>query len=359
MRKIKLILSDLHVSKGKTLEDGSPNLLEDFFYDRELMDLLAWFSTGEYRKYDVELIFNGDFLNTLQVDLWEDSPEIITEDLAVEKVKAIIRGHHELFDALKEFVNMPHHSLTIITGNHDPAFLWPAVRDFFGAFMNAEVRFPLLSCRFDGFHIEHGNQHTAINAYDENKLFIQDGKNEPRLNIPWGSSLVIRFLNKVKRQKSFADKVRPLSRYLIFTLIADPLFGWPAVIRLFLFFITTRFRPGLLNLNELRRTWQILIEGFKIMPNLERAARKMLFAEPDIHTVIMGHSHVCLRRRFRVDKEYINTGTWNDMIYLDIEHLGRHRKLTFAIIEYPESGRPRAGLFEWKGLVRPFEPVEQ
>ncbi len=358
MKKIKLVVSDLHISKGKALEDGSPNLLEDFFYDRDFMDFLGWFSSGEYRKYDVELIVNGDFLNTLQVDLRERFPEVITERIALEKVQAIIRGHPGLFDALREFVHTPNHSLTIIPGNHDPAFLWPAVRDFFGSFLESEVRFPILQYRFDGFHIEHGNQPTAVNNYEEGNYFLHKGHDEPILNLPWGSHFIIGYLNKVKQKRNFIDKVRPLRRYLLMALVNDPLFGWPAVVQLMLFFIRSRLKPDLLNAKELRRSWRILIEGLRFRPNLERAAKKILFIDPNVHTVIMGHSHTYAHRRFRADKEYFNTGTWNDTIHLDIQNLGRRRKLTFVSIDYPENGRPRGSLLEWKGIARPFIPVE-
>jgi len=358
MRKIKLVVSDLHISKGRTLEDGSPNLLEDFYYDREFIDFLGWFSSEEYRKYDVEIIFNGDFLNTLQVDLRESFPEIITENMAVEKVKSIIRGHPELFEALKSFAATPNHEITVITGNHDPAFLWPTVRDFFASFLETEVRYPLTQYRFDGFHIEHGNQHTVVNAYETKKLFLHDGLDEPILNLPFGSLFVIKFLNKVKQRRGYADKVRPLRKYLMGSLLNDPLFGWPSVFRLAWFLIASRLRKKYLTGPEMLKTWKILVEGFRFTPDLENAARKVLFANPDVHTVLMGHTHRAMHRRFRADKEYFNTGTWNDTIYLDIENLGRSRKLTFAMIEYNDKDRPRAKLMEWRGLARPFLQVE-
>ena len=358
MRKIKLVLSDLHISGGRILEDGSPNLLEDFFYDRDLMDFLAWFSTEEYRKTDVELILNGDFLNTLQVDLREKTPTLLTEQLSLQKVQAIIHGHSELFGALREFVQTPNHRLTVIPGNHDPAFFWPAVRDSFGAFFDREVRFPMFIYRFDGFHIEHGNQHTVINSFEPKSLFVHKGVEEPVLNLPWGALFIINYLNKAKSRRNFIDKVKPLRRYLIGAMFIDPLFGWPAMALLILFFIRTRLIPEHLNSKDLRHSLRMLSEGFRLTPNLEAVAKRILFADPDIHTVIMGHSHIYAHRRFRVDKEYFNTGTWNDAIHLDIQNLGKQRKLSFVMINYPDKDRPHASLLEWKGISRPFVPVE-
>ena len=85
-RKIKLVVSDLHLGKGIRLEDGSLNLLEDFTHDRQFIDFIEYYSTGKYRDYEVELIFNGDFFNLLQVDYKDTFPKKITEEIAFVKM---------------------------------------------------------------------------------------------------------------------------------------------------------------------------------------------------------------------------------------------------------------------------------
>ena len=67
IKKIKIVISDLHLGKGKVLENGGLNSLEEFYYSEKLVEFIHYYSSGIYRDYEVELIINGDFLNFLQV----------------------------------------------------------------------------------------------------------------------------------------------------------------------------------------------------------------------------------------------------------------------------------------------------
>ena len=67
-KRIKLVISDLHLGKGRLLENGGINSFEEFYYGDKLIEFINFYSTGVYRESDVELIINGDFLNFLQVD---------------------------------------------------------------------------------------------------------------------------------------------------------------------------------------------------------------------------------------------------------------------------------------------------
>ncbi|MBI4223873.1 MAG: hypothetical protein HY609_02985, partial [Deltaproteobacteria bacterium] len=42
--RYKIILSDLHLGFGPRLPDGSRNLLEEFHYDRQFIELLRHYS---------------------------------------------------------------------------------------------------------------------------------------------------------------------------------------------------------------------------------------------------------------------------------------------------------------------------
>ena len=60
---IILVLSDLHLGKGKFLKNGQINLLEDFLEDEKFYDFCDYYSKGEYEKEEVHLVLNGDILN--------------------------------------------------------------------------------------------------------------------------------------------------------------------------------------------------------------------------------------------------------------------------------------------------------
>jgi hypothetical protein len=55
-RKFKLVVSDMHLGKGRYFRDGTQNILEDFIYDREFSEFLAYYRTGEFADAEVELI---------------------------------------------------------------------------------------------------------------------------------------------------------------------------------------------------------------------------------------------------------------------------------------------------------------
>lgn len=60
-KKIKLVISDFHLSRGRWLADGRRNPLEDFHQDGRFKEFLEYYSTG--------MIINGDFFDPLNVHL--------------------------------------------------------------------------------------------------------------------------------------------------------------------------------------------------------------------------------------------------------------------------------------------------
>src|ERR1700733_5256218 len=100
MKKLKLVISDLHLGRGRMLEGGATNSLEEFYFGQKLVEFLHYYCNGEYRDAEVELVINGDFLNFLQVDYRGHHLTVITESVSLEKLKNIVKGHPEVFKAL-------------------------------------------------------------------------------------------------------------------------------------------------------------------------------------------------------------------------------------------------------------------
>src|SRR6476659_5988066 len=86
--RLKLVVSDFHLGKGRYFADGTQNILEDFIYDKEFAEFLTYYRTGKYEEADVELILNGDILNLLQMDSWGVHTHLITE-------RSVIRAVHK------------------------------------------------------------------------------------------------------------------------------------------------------------------------------------------------------------------------------------------------------------------------
>ncbi|MCK6597605.1 MAG: hypothetical protein L6Q37_04515 [Bdellovibrionaceae bacterium] len=356
LKKIKIVLSNLHLGKGRFLENGGLNSLEEFYYGDKLVEFISYYSTGIYKDYDVELIINGDFLNFLQVDYKGHFLTVLTESISLEILKKIIKGHKKVFDSLATFASKPSKSITYIIGNHDQAMLWPSCRSYLNQYIGAPIKFKNIIYFFDGFHVEHGHMHEAANKIDPKKFFLKKDLAEPILNLPFGSHFFIELVIKVKQKYPFIDKIRPFSKLFSWVLFNET--------RLLLstFNSSVHFLFKTIFIKDKRRQWplknilRVLFQS-AIFPDLVEAAKKIL-KNDRIHTVVFGHSHVYQYRQWLNDKEFFNTGTWTELTSLDIVSLGRITKLTFVLIEYPDDGsRPRARLKEWRGYYRIEEDV--
>src|SRR5271165_3274101 len=84
IKKIKVVISDLHLGKGRTISGGSTNPLEEFYYGERLVEFFQYYSSGQFKDYEVELIINGDFLNFLQVDFRGHFLTVLTEGVCLE-----------------------------------------------------------------------------------------------------------------------------------------------------------------------------------------------------------------------------------------------------------------------------------
>lgn len=356
MRRVKIVISDLHLGRGRTLEDGATNSFEEFYFGKKLVEFFHYHCSGEFRDAEVELIINGDFLNFLQTDYKGHYLSVITESVALGQLKAIVEGHQEVFEAIREFAAHPNRSVTYVVGNHDQAMLWPGTRNYLNEVLATHVRFKNIVYFFDGVHIEHGHMHEAANRFDPKRFFLKRNLPEPILNLPFGSHFFVDFVLKIKERHPHIDKVRPFNRMLRWALLNETRFTLSALLKLTGYFIKAAFSPDPRRHFPFSRILRVLAES-AIFPDLSEAARRVL-NDDRVHTVVFGHSHVYQYRQWGSNKEYFNTGTWTDLTSLDIQSLGKITKLTYVHFEYPEgSDRPRGRLKEWHGYHRIEEDV--
>jgi UDP-2,3-diacylglucosamine pyrophosphatase LpxH len=355
-KHIKLVVSDLHLGVGRTLENGQLNSLEEFYFDEKWTEFIHYYTTGRFAEYEVELILNGDILNFLQIDYHSHYLTVITEPICMDILNRIVQGHPSFFRALRDFAAKPGNSVTYVVGNHDQAMLWPATRAYLNEVVGTTIRFKNIVHFFDGVHIEHGHMHEAANRFDPRKFFLKKNLAEPILNLPFGSHFFVEFVLKIKHRYPHVDKIRPFNRMIRWALFNETMFTIRNLLNLALYFMKSIFT------NDPRRTFpfsrivQVLLES-AVFPDLTESARKILQDER-VHTVCFGHSHVYQYRQFAENREYFNTGTWTDLTSLDIASLGKITKLIYILFEYPEDGsRPRGRLKEWRGYHRIEEDV--
>jgi UDP-2,3-diacylglucosamine pyrophosphatase LpxH len=364
-RKIKLVTSDMHLSSGRFV-DGQQNPYEDFFFDTEFCEFLDYFSTGVYGDgCEVELVLNGDVLDFLNVQIGGEFVDVVTSAIAVEKLVAILQGHPEVVSALQRFVNRPGKRVVYNTGNHDMEFFFPEVRETFcrviggenwtrdKVWVNAEqeyLEYP------EGIQIHHGNQFEAVHSTNYKQPFVTENLPEPILYMPWGSVYVTKIINRMKWERDYLDKVKPVKLFMLLSLIFDPIFTIKFFLMNAFYFLNTRFIYNPKRRATIGNTLAIMGEEITPFYGLEDDARALLNQHEPVKIIIFGHTHGAMQRFYRDGKTYINTGTWTRMISLDFRTLGQSTNLTFALIEYTPEDQPIASLREWRGVHQPHRP---
>lgn len=258
-----LVISDLHLSEGLRPATKKYSTREDFFFDHEFARFLAHYRDS--RRSDGRpwhLVINGDFMDFLQVTAYDDAPPELRrasrhlrygldcgERETVYKLGKIVEGHPEFFLALAEFVAHGN-LLTMIKGNHDVEFHFPAVREAFvarlkeihecahgsGSPPTAKIR---ESVRFaDWFYyepgslwIEHGQQYDEVNVlpYQLSPLMPAsrkwpDGRSN-EIDLPWGSLFVRYLFNDIEHIEPFADNIKPQTEFIRWIFRRHPMMG--------------------------------------------------------------------------------------------------------------------------------------
>src|SRR5262249_19804063 len=139
--------------------------------------------------------------------------------------------------------------------------------------------------------------------------------------------------------------------YLYGAIFLDPMFAAKLITLMVYHFVKTRILTPFSRKRRahLMKTLKILWE-YSAYPDFDVKARQIFQASPNTHALLVGHTHLARSRRLGRDRVYINTGTWTDLISLDIAQLGMRAELTYALIEYPEGEqKPRVSLKAWTG----------
>ena len=364
--KFVFVISDCHLSAGRVFE-GRLNAHEDFYFDEEMSNFFDYISTGQYGEgpqgpVEVELFINGDYLDFLNVPVSGEFEDEITEQVSLAKLEAIIAGHSQVMAALRRFASHPGKKITYLIGNHDADLFFPKVRERIVREWDPEGRFPspcveLIAdrdrVRFEGgVEIHHGNQFEAVHVLNFEKPLLTQFLGEPVLNIPWGSFYVLKIINRLKGEREFIDKVRPIKAFVLFGFFIDPLFTLKFVALSLFYFLKTRFIYNPRRRSSIKVTADILKQETDFLLDLEKQARRLLDQETELKTVIFGHTHKPMNKVYPDGKQYINTGTWTKMINLDWRSMGRQFCLSFARVHL-QDGVSQCELREWVGEHAP------
>jgi len=365
--QFKVIISDCHLSAGRFFE-GKFNPHEDFHFDQEMVEFIEFFSTGTYGEgpagpVNVELVINGDFLDFLNVPYLGEFEEGITEEIALEKCEAILGAHPHVMAALRHFASKPNKKISYLIGNHDAELFFEKVRARITREWDPEGNYPSQKVKLiadqdriryeEGLEIRHGNQFEASNQLDFKRPFMDLSNGSRVLNIPWGSIYVLKIINRMKWERSNLDKVRPLKVFAFFGMIFDPVFTMKFMLLSTFYFLRTRITNKSPALFGARKTLRMLSQERSFFLDLENEARALLKEDPSLHTVVMGHTHLPMHRVYESGRQYLNSGTWTKMVYLDWRFIGEPFRKTFILVHIKD-GEIKAELNQWMGVNNPY-----
>lgn len=342
-KKIILSISDLHLGAGEEI-NGRKNSLEDFHSDEELIQFFDFYSQGEYQNKDVEIVINGDYLDLLAVPFvpyFDD--EFWSEKACLEKLELIIQGHPEVWRAMDRFLSAKNKKIVYIIGNHDAELVFDSLkRRFLKEFSPENRDRMIISNAIDtynpapGIYFRHGHQYETAHDFDPEKSIIESKSGEKYFIPPWGSYYVTHIVNRYKQERFYINVVRPFRSMIIHGLIYDTFFILRFLIANMYFYFMVRF----LRYYRLRLSWRRVVEDIlkelTLFQNYETITRNFFRDNEDAKVLIVGHTHEPIYTEFIDKTVFINTGTWQKMVSLDLKPDSNY-EFTYAKIEiFPE-----------------------
>lgn len=349
-----IIVSDLHLGKGKYLANGQLNILEDFDEDERFVEFLEHYSSGVNYFTDVHLVFNGDIFNLMHLDINDVHTHLITEEMTVKMMDDIISGHPIFFQGLRKFLSRPNKQFSYVFGNHDFGMIWPAVQERLNTELGTAIHYTDQLITNDVL-IEHGHRFEPENTVPKSKQIVDGPAGQKILNLPWASLFCIYMLPRLKFERPHIDKVRPMSLYIRWALIHDTRFFLKLCMWISFYLLKTQL-PKYTKYNKNFRLKLNRVFRINIHPRYEKNARRIFATKPEVQVVVMGHTHVAEWRRFKDGKLYLNCGTWNPVPSVDAALNSNITDLSYVLIDVNEKKKQIKNIYlnSWRGKWRPY-----
>ncbi len=237
-----VVVSDLHLGRGKNPETGRFFGLETFFWDDDFRRFCAHLrKEATDRATSLRLVLNGDVFDLLRIEP-VDGGGALTPATAAETVRAILGGHPSFAEGLATILASGHEVL-LLPGNHDPEIQWRPVQDVVRAAILKRLRAHMGDEEADGairglrfepwFHhepgriwIEHGCQYDPEGAFRyplRSGLVDQpDALHEAELDLPLGNFFQRYLYNAFGSITFIVPSTRAHFRYFKWLLFNDP-----------------------------------------------------------------------------------------------------------------------------------------
>lgn len=248
-----IVISDLHLGRGKNDYTGRYFELEAFLYDQDFRGFcehLCEQATESGKGF--KLIFNGDAFDLLRLDkvaLPEDYGQepknfapVLTPRRAAAEIERILDGHRMFVEGVA-LVLKAGHAVLFLPGNHDIEIQWQPVREAIAASLRACPVFEseavadlaLTNLAFDSwfYHepgrvwIEHGCQYDPENAFRyplrEQLVKLPDAVHQAELDNPLGNFFQRYLYNAFGRITFIVPSTQANARYMKWLLINQPI----------------------------------------------------------------------------------------------------------------------------------------
>lgn len=256
-----IVVSDLHIGRGKNPESGRYYELEAFFYDDDFRRFCEWLiADSRASGRDFKLIFNGDTFDLLRLDpvpLPEDMdasetrrrarPErstfapVLTPSRAGAELARILDGHPRFCSAIAK-VLAAGHDVIVLPGNHDIEVQWEPVQqamrealvgsgdlgdaDSTTRALNHLQFLPWFYHEPGRAWIEHGCQYDPENAFRyplrRELVSLPDAVHEAELDNPLGNFFQRYLFNAFGHITFIVPSTRANARYLKWLSVNDP-----------------------------------------------------------------------------------------------------------------------------------------
>ncbi len=250
-----VVVSDLHMGRGKNPETRRFYTLETFFYDEDFAlfcDYLCRDATTRSRRF--KLLFNGDTFDLLRIepDPTADPPSSSerekrfgpthTPAQAAKTVSQILAGHAGFVRGVAQVLNAGY-EVVILPGNHDIEVQWEPVQEVVRTALFAAVRerygenaeaaaTPLLSFLQWFYHepgrcwIEHGCQYDPENSFRyllrRSLANVPDNLHETEQDLPLGNFFQRYLYNFFGHITFIVPTSRANTRYIKWLMVHEP-----------------------------------------------------------------------------------------------------------------------------------------
>ncbi|MCA9707639.1 MAG: metallophosphoesterase [Myxococcales bacterium] len=244
-----VIVSDLHLGRGKNPKTGRYYELEAFFYDEDFLRFCRYLcDDARRRQVPLKLVLNGDTFDLLRLDPvpLDGDPQVVNRfapalnpTRAAAEVSRILGGHPALVEALAT-VLAEGHEVVVLPGNHDIEVQWEPVRDSMRRCIGEHPRLgdepggALERLRFEDwfYHepgriwVEHGCQYDPENAFRyplrRELVHEPDALHEAELDNPLGNFFQRYLYNAFGHITFIVPSTRANTRYMKWLVFNDP-----------------------------------------------------------------------------------------------------------------------------------------